>query len=379
MKKVLHLIHGLNAGGAEMLVSNYFLFFNHDEIDYTLLCLEHREEFAYEGILKNAGVDIIYVEDYLPFRRSENIICRLINSMVKRIVVRKIIREKSPDIIHTHLRINSFLRFAEPKLGTVIFMTVHSDPNKVWGVDRKSKKDYRAVRWAMKRYDTYFIALHEEMSRIVCRKFGTLNLIILNNGVDIEKIKHTRRNITIRKELGIPVDAFVLGHIGRFSIVKNQEFLVDILIEVRKKNKNAFLLMVGDGADKSKIKMKLDRNGMRGKYLILSNRSDVPDLLNTMNVFVFPSLYEGLPLSLIEAQVAKKPCFISDNVNESAIISNLITRLSLEQSPKEWSDAILSYKKPKRVIVNENDWDIKKVTKRLEDIYLRALEKKDEK
>ena len=121
------------------------------------------------------------------------------------------------------------------------------------------------------------------------------------------------------------------------------------------------------------ITEELDVNGVSGKYLILSNRSDIPDLLNAMDVFVFPSLYEGLPLSLIEAQIARKPCFVSDTINEYVDISNLITRLSLKQSAEEWAEAIVNYKKPKKIIVNDDDWDIKKVTKQLEQIYLDAL------
>ena len=149
--------------------------------------------------------------------------------------------------------------------------------------------------------------------------------------------------------------------------------MVDIFREVSKKNSDAFLLMIGDGSDKDEIMKKLDNSGLKKKYLILSNRDDVPDLLNAMDVFVFPSLYEGLPLSLIEAQIAKKPCFISDRIDDYAIISNLVTRLPLENGTKKWADAIMNYKKPKKVIVDDENWDIKKITKQLEQLYLDAL------
>ena len=118
---------------------------------------------------------------------------------------------------------------------------------------------------------------------------------------------------------------------------------------------------------------KLNEAKMKNRYLILNNRNDVPDLLNAMDVFIFPSLYEGIPLSLIEAQIARKPCFISDGVNEHAIISNIVTRIALEQGASLWGDKILSYKAPNKIVVDEDDWDIRKETKKLEQIYLSAL------
>ena len=378
MKKVLHLIHGLNAGGAEALVTNYFLNFKNNKISYTLLCLEHRRECLFESILEDSGVDLLYVEDYLPFKNNTNRVCKLINRLARRIIVRKIIRQKDPDIIHTHLKINSFLRFVRPRCDTIIIITVHSDPNKIWGGEG-SKRDYYAVNWLIRHYKTFFVVLHNEMMSIIHEIFDVSNTMILNNGVDVERIRLAKNRERLRRELKISESAFVMGHVGRFSYVKNQDFLVDIFIEIAKIKGNAFLLMVGDGPDKGKIIKKLENNGLGGKYLILSNRNDVPDLLTIMDVFIFPSLYEGLPLSLIEAQVARKPCFISDAINKYADISNLITRLSLQQEAKEWSETILSYKKPKRIIVNDEEWDIKKITKKLEDIYLKVLEERNEK
>ena len=203
--------------------------------------------------------------------------------------------------------------------------------------------------------------------------FGVDNSIILNNGIDVDSVKNTNDAELIRKGIGVPNDAFVLGHVGRFLRVKNHDFIVDVFLDVAKKNNKAFLLLIGDGPDKSKIVGKLNDAGMSGRYLILNNRSDVPDLLNIMDVFIFPSLYEGIPLSLIEAQIAKKPCFVSDRVNKHAEISNLVTRLPLEQGAEKWSDIIVSYKKPKIIEVNEDDWNIKNETRKLEQIYLGVL------
>ena len=374
--KIIHFIHGLNTGGAETLVKEYAVNLNRSVFDVLVLCMSH-EDSPYEGILKKNNIKVICVDDYLPFWCRFSILKRTVGLIYKYAVVKNIICRESPDVLHTHLPINSFVKFAKPSGKTVVLHTVHNKPSELWSRDKKKrKKDFRAAKWLVRHRDMRFIVLHEKMRAEINKMFGVTDSIVLNNGVNVDRIKNARPVEVMRKELNIPEDAFVLGHIGRFSEVKNHTFLVDVFADVYKKGKNAFLLMIGDGPDKNKIIKKLDENGLRGSYLILSNRDDVPDLLSAMDVFVFPSLYEGLPLSLIEVQVAQKPCFVSDNVNEHATISNLMTKLSLNSGAKKWADAILSYKKPKKIVVNEDDWDIKKVTKRLEQIYLDVLAEK---
>ena len=131
--------------------------------------------------------------------------------------------------------------------------------------------------------------------------------------------------------------------------------------------------------DELKIEVeKLKKNGLDNNYAIFSNRKDIPKLLKVMDAFVFPSLYEGLPLSLIEAQVSKLPCFVSDRIPEQATISNLVTRLSLDRTPKKWAEVILNYQKPKRIVVNDSEWDIREITKQLEQIYLDEIEKRQD-
>ena len=370
--RVMHLIHGLNTGGAETLVKNYFLNFDKSKNDVVLLCMYHINESPYEDVLRKAGVRIIFVEDFFLF--SNKRIARKFNRLYKYFLIRRIVRKESPDILHTHMSVNSYVRFANPKKSTTIFHTIHTNPKALWDCSKKGRaRDLIATRWLVKHRDMRFIVLHEKMRKEINEMFGRNDTIVLDNGVDVEKINNAKNSKIIRKELGIPEDILVLGHIGRFSKVKNQEFLVDVFKEVHKKNGKAFLLMVGDGPDKAKIAKKLNSSGLEGCYLILSNRSDISDLLSAMDVFVFPSLYEGLPLSLIEAQIARKPCFVSDRVDESATISNLVTGLPLKNDASKWVEAILSYEKPKKGVVDEKEWDIKKITKRLEQIYLDTL------
>lgn len=366
--KVMHFIHGLSTGGAETLVKNYMLNFDESSVDIILLCLNHYENSPYEEILANAGIRIIYVSDYLHYGK-------IINKIFRYLLVRKFIRMESPDILHTHLFVNRYVKFAKPDSSTRIFYTVHNEPKILWfGSSKKRKKDFEATKWLLRHYNFRFIVLHEKMKKEVEDIFGVSKAVVLNNGIDVLKFKNTKGKSRLRAELGIPEAAFVIGHVGRFAQQKNHEFLVNVFKKI--KNPNKFLLMIGNGEDKTKIENILNRYNLNSKYLILSSRNDVPDLMSAMDVFVFPSKYEGLGIALIEAQEAKLPCFVSDAVPEYATISNLVTRLSLNEGAEKWAEVIGKYKKPENVVVDDENWDIKKITKQLEKIYEKALEEK---
>lgn len=372
--KIMHFIHGLNTGGAETLVKNYMLNFDKNKNEIVLLCLVHFPDSPYEKNLLDNGIKVIWADDYSIFGRSANIFGRLFRHFARYVIVRKIIRKESPDILHTHLTVNRFVKFAKPKMGTRIFYTVHNEPNMLWSYDKKDgKKDLKATRWLLRKYGIKFIVLHKEMQIKINKIFNVNNAIVLNNGIDVSDYKAVKNKRKIRNNLGIPEDAFVVGNIGRFAQQKNHSFLVDIFAEIAIKNKKAFLLMVGEGNEKDNIIRKMHTRGLNGRYMILSNRDDIPDLLSAMDIFVFPSLWEGLGIALIEAQEAHLPCFISDAVPKHAVISNLTTRLSFEVGPRKWAEVIENYQMPKRIAIDDAEWDIKDITKKLEKIYMSSV------
>ncbi|MBR3252636.1 glycosyltransferase [Candidatus Saccharibacteria bacterium] len=374
--KILHFIHGLNTGGAETLVKNYMLNFDKNDHDVLLLCLSHNTESPYEKVLADNHIKVIYVEDYLWPKCRNGFFVRIFKRFQRYLLVKIIIKKEKPDILHTHLSVNRFVKFARPSKKTVVFHTIHSDPKKIWQTaSSKCRRDLKSAKWLVKKYNMQLIVLHTEMKEQVDEIFG-INSRILNNGIDVALYKNLKQKKSIKKDLNIPKDVFVVGHVGRFSEVKNHEFLTKIFKKISDKRYDVFLLMVGDGPEKTKIKNKMRNYGLIDKCLILSNRDDIPVVLNAMDVFVFPSFYEGMPTSLIEAQEAKIPCFVSDSVTESATISNLVTRLSLDDGAEKWAEIIENYRKPERIIINDKDWDIKKITRQLENIYEDALTEK---
>ena len=174
--------------------------------------------------------------------------------------------------------------------------------------------------------------------------FKSRSFTVVNNAIDAEKFSYSEEARTrYRKELGL-VDKFVLGHVGRFDEQKNHEFLVDIFRSVHEKDPSAFLLMVGVGALKAKIAAKLKSLGLERNSMILENRSDIPELMQAMDVFVFPSVFEGLGMVVIEAQAAGLPCVVADTLPCAVEATDLLVWLSLNQSAEVWGRKVLELK-----------------------------------
>ena len=129
----------------------------------------------------------------------------------------------------------------------------------------------------------------------------------------------------------------VIGHVGRFFKQKNHEFLLDIFSSIQSKRKDAVLLLVGDGEKKEEIISKIDRLGLTQNVILTGIRSDIPDLLSSMDVFVFPSFFEGMPNTIIEAQATGMPCILSDSITKEAEITNLLEYLSLSEDCNKWA------------------------------------------
>ena len=199
----------------------------------------------------------------------------------------------------------------------------------------------------------------------------TDDVILLKNGIYVEKYKFNQRiRDKFRKELGIE-DKLVYGHVGRFSKEKNHEFLINLFNELQKNN-DSVLVLVGTGTLENDIKKQIKELKISKKVLFLGFRDDIGDLLNAFDIFIFPSLYEGLGISVIESQTNGLPTIVSSNIPDEANISkNFIKMKDFEKD--KWVNRINSIK-----IKNRNNaykdtikagYDIKDVSKELEKIY----------
>lgn len=165
----------------------------------------------------------------------------------------------------------------------------------------------------------------------------------IHNGVDLDVYKYDEDNRRkIRRECGIADEQIVIGHIGRFNQQKNHKFLIEVFSEVLKQKPNALLMLVGDGEKKNEIKEQIKSLGIEESVIFTGIRSDVPALLSAMDVFVFPSFYEGMPNTVIEAQATGLPCVIADTITEEAGVTDCVHFMSLSDSAKVWADKVLS-------------------------------------
>ena len=195
----------------------------------------------------------------------------------------------------------------------------------------------------------------------------------MNNAIDAKKFIY---NEEVRKqkrvELGVE-DKFVIGHVGRFNLQKNHEFLVKRFADFAKTNEDAILVLIGNGELQEKIKEMAKEYGIETKVKFLGLREDIPQLLQAMDLFLFPSLFEGLPVTLVEAQAAGLPCVISDMITDEIMITDQISKVSLSGNTSLWNQEIAKYRYSKRKNtiedIIEHGFDIEKNARWLEEFY----------
>lgn len=195
---------------------------------------------------------------------------------------------------------------------------------------------------------------------------------IMPNAIDIENFRFSiaKRN-KIRSELNIE-GKLVIGCVARFSPEKNHEFLLEIFKEIIHTKSESVLMLIGRGELEDSIKRKATELGIKNSILFLGVRNDVPDLLNAMDVFILPSLHEGLPVTLVEAQANGLPTWVADVVTNEVKIASNIHYMSLGDGAKTWSRSILSEKLNRNFIGCEFErYDIKKAADRMFGVYQR--------
>lgn len=161
---------------------------------------------------------------------------------------------------------------------------------------------------------------------------------IINNGLQTELYKFDEeKRVKKRKNLGLKETDFVVGHVGRFNRQKNHEKLIDVFNEIQKERIDSKLILVGDGELRVSIENKVNCLNIQDKVLFLGIRDDIPELLMAMDVFVFPSLYEGMPNAVIEAQATGLPCIVSDTISRNVKITHCIDSVNLNASESFWN------------------------------------------
>ena len=370
-KKVLQFIHGFSMGGAEILVKEYCLKLNKEKYDVSVLCF-HRYDTPYEKMLEEAGIEVIYASDHIKnYEKIAFKYPRRLLMLAKRwMFIRRYLRTETPDVLHFHMALSPYILFSGIRKGVKMLRTVHNEPKKRWDHSLGRRIDFWATKKLVKKYQLQFITLHEEMRKEVNELFGVNNSLILNNGIDFNRFEKALSREQVRIQENIPKDAYVIGHIGRFNQQKNHRHLVNIFSEIYKQNSKAFLLMIGNGSLQKETEEQLKILGLEDRYLILSKRTDIPDLMNAMDKFVFPSNYEGLGIVLIEAQKMGIECIISHVVPDAAIVSNFVKKVDLKASAMDWAKEVVNFSVKEKEYYGIEEWDMKQVVFHLEEFYI---------
>lgn len=374
MMKIVHLIPTLDAGGAETMVKDYALLFPKEKYEVKIITWSGTKGSYNETALSKAGISIIHLEEIRIKDDIPGTIKRIIRQIFRYIDFIKIIREYQPDVIHMHLRIGIYpLVIPYKKLGIKYFYTVHNVLNRYFtkkiGLNSKYL-DYRVARHLVKKKRISFIALHGELNEEIRSYFNTDAVYTVNNGIRMERfVPELYNRDEIRSSLGIDSRDYLVGNVASFSEQKNHEMILDVFCEVIKRRPDSSLLLVGRGGERPKVEARINELNIEGKVIILENRDDIPALMSAMDVFLFPSKWEGFGNVLIEAQCMGLRCVISDKVPDAVRLTNLVVVKPLEDSPSEWAETMLDDTIKGSPVGRLDDYDMRKSVDKLIELY----------
>lgn len=335
---VLQLINSLADGGAETLVKDYATLIDSNKYEVAILTLSPENKSAVSRTLKEHGIKVYTV--YKGWNVLTKIKHKLFGKIYVEMALRHVIDIFRPDVIHAHLNTLIYLSDLHEELRSIkLIYTCHNLPVNIFGENGSST--FEAARKLISDNNIKLIALHQEMANELNEMFGINNTEVIKNGIDYSKfLSVTKSKEQIRKELGIPEGAVVIGHVGRFSPPKNHDLILKIFKHYHECNKHAILLLVGEGELKESFIDKVTSSGLMKCTIMLANRSDIAEIDKAMDVFIFPSRWEGFGIALIEAQIAGVPCVASDTVPMATKISNHVIYERLGAPIEKWCEDI---------------------------------------
>lgn len=365
-KKVLIVIQQLRRGGIEIAAVNFASHLNSDKYEFTyyLQKIESEQDKELAAILEKSNSKIIIKPD------SAN------NYIEKYRDIKRVLSETHYDIVHSHVMFYNGLIMLGAKQCGVPKRVSHSHGIKWNRAENLPFKIYRHfMRLLINSCATDKLACSTQAGEYMYgKKEYEKSGFFLANGVETDKFSANNDfRSEKRKEFGIKNKELLIGHIGTIYKIKNQTFLIEIFAEMLKTNPDSRLLLVGEEVERDKAEEKARHFNVLDKIIFAGCRNDIPQLLQAMDIMIFPSLFEGLPVSLIEAQASRLPCLISDRVTSEVKYNKNVDFLPLEKSPAEWAGRAFELLKIPREAVDISslikDYDINKVADKLDKIY----------
>lgn len=359
--RVAQIVGKWLGGGVESVIMNYYRNIDRKKFQFDFICDNDSTDIPYNDIEKMGGRVILIPPYQKIFKYHKELT--------------KILKKENYAIVHSHINTLSVFSLWASKVAGNNVRIAHSHST-------TNKKEWRKniIKIILKRFikifATDYMACSEHAARWMFgnKTFEMGKVYLLNNAIDVDKFKY---NDIIRKkqreELKIKNNTLVIGHIGRFVEQKNHRYLIDIFNEIHKKEKNTLLLLIGQGPLLNEMKNKVKKLNIDDSVVFLGQKEKVNDLYQAMDLFLFPSLYEGLGMVMIEAQCSGLPCIASTEVPKVTKINDSVDFIDLNDSLDKWISRFIDFAKLNRNIdlnkIKESGYDIKKEAKKLEKKY----------
>lgn len=360
--RVLQVVTNMDRGGLETMLMNYYRHTDRKKVQFDFLV--HRQvRAAYDDEIESLGGRIYRLPRLVPWSKSY---LAALNQFFA--------DHPEYKVVHVHQDCLSSVILKVAKKHGVPVRIAHSHTT-CQDKDIKYPVKLLCMR-SIPKYATHLFACSTAAGDWM---FRGSQYRLLANAVDTEQFRFSADQAAkVRETLGLKENNFLVGHVGSFWRLKNQSFLVDVFVKIVAHDSDARLLLVGDGGRLHEIKEKVASLNLSDKVIFTGVRSDVPDLMQAMDVFAFPSLYEGLGIVLIEAQASGLPCIVSDTIPPEAYLTNLVFSQKLSASPEAWADAILEKRNTPRTDhsaeIAARGFDITTEAVKLQEFYLNAYE-----
>lgn len=366
--RVLHVLGGLGLGGAETFVMNLYRTIDRNEVQFDFVIYQDGLR-NYEEEIKALG-GRIFLSPHFNAKTA----------IQYRVWWKNFLKEHPEyKIIHGHLRSTAVIYLREAKKqGRYVIAHSHSTSSGT-GLSALAKN---ILQFPIRYVADSFLGCCKEANEWLFGKKVANSLVcqIIRNAIPLEKFSFSPQNReNIRRELQIADDEFVIGNIGRFVPPKNQKFLIEIFYQFLTINPNSKLVLVGTGPLENDLREKVKSLKIEKKVIFLKDRRDIEKILSGLDVFLLPSLYEGLSVAAVEAQANSLLMICSDTVSREVVIGNKIFFKQLDEAPEAWAkfmaETALKYKR-EETIFNENfeEYAIDTTTDVIKSIYVKALQ-----
>lgn len=367
--RVLHNIASLHFGGAQAFLMNVYNNIDREKVQFDFVVTPEEKKDLYEQV-EQMGGRIFVCPKYTG--KNHFAYCRWWNDFFA--------EHPEYHVIHGHVRSTAsiYLKIAK-KYGLVTIAHSHSTSNGS-GISAIVKN---IMQLPIRHTADYLFACSDKAGKWLYGEKATKqpNYRMIPNGVDLKRFAFCEeKRQQMRQELGISEDTFVLGHIGRMTVPKNHQFLVKLFAEYRKKNPDSKLLLVGDGELFETVQQQCTQLGIREAVIMVGSKTNTEDYYQAMDIFVFPSLWEGLPVSVVEAQANGLQCVLSDVITHDVDLTDQVKYLALNNQ-MGWIDAVARGRRKSRVaITSENmlnlqPFDAAVVARNLQKFYLEQNER----